>query len=191
MKRKRIRIVLVGSTCLLSWLGMMIVHEAGHVLHAWLSGGRVEKVVLHPLTISRTDVDPNPHPLFVVWGGPIWGCLLPLAAAFALKKWGRPGLHFALFFAGFCLIANGVYLGSGYWFPVGDAEQLIELGTPAWLLLCFGAAAVSGGLSMWHQLGRRFGLNSDGELPGAKAATAVTFIVVLIALIEIALSDRR
>jgi hypothetical protein len=45
----------------LSWLAMMAIHEFGHVLHALVSGARVERVVLHPLAISRTDVSPNPH----------------------------------------------------------------------------------------------------------------------------------
>jgi len=31
---------------------MQSVHEAGHVLAAWLAGGRVERLVLHPVTIS-------------------------------------------------------------------------------------------------------------------------------------------
>src|SRR4051794_27203810 len=72
--------VLITSILLASWLGMQAVHELGHVVGAWLTGGRVARVVLHPLTISRTDFDKNPHPLIVVWAGPILGCVLPLAA---------------------------------------------------------------------------------------------------------------
>lgn len=63
--------ILIGSTLLGSWLGMQAVHELGHVAGAWLTGGRVERVVLHPLTISRTDLATNPHPLPVVWAGPV------------------------------------------------------------------------------------------------------------------------
>lgn len=59
--------VLIGSTVLGSWLGMQAVHEAGHVVGAWLTDGRVARVVLHPLTISRTDLAENPRPLAVVW----------------------------------------------------------------------------------------------------------------------------
>jgi len=44
-----ISVVLAGS-----WWAMQAVHEFGHVLGAWLTGGRVERVVLSPLTISRT-----------------------------------------------------------------------------------------------------------------------------------------
>ena len=37
---------LVAVTGAASWYGMMIVHELGHVAGAWLSGGRVARVVL-------------------------------------------------------------------------------------------------------------------------------------------------
>ena len=61
------REILMASTLLGSWLGMQAVHELGHVFGAWLTGGRVQQVVLHPLTISRTDLAENPSPLVVVW----------------------------------------------------------------------------------------------------------------------------
>ena len=65
------QIILIGTFIGFSWLGMQAVHELGHVLGAILTGGRVTTVVLHPLTISRTDVFPNPHPLIEVWAGAI------------------------------------------------------------------------------------------------------------------------
>ena len=57
---------------------MMAVHEFGHVLHAWASGGVVAQVSLPLLSFSKTDLSQNPHPLFVAWGGAIWGCIIPL-----------------------------------------------------------------------------------------------------------------
>src|SRR5260221_4916233 len=50
------QIILIVSTLLGSWLGMQAVHELGHVIGAWLTGGQVSQVVLHPLTISRTHL---------------------------------------------------------------------------------------------------------------------------------------
>jgi hypothetical protein len=82
--------LLLVSLAAFSWLAMQAVHELGHVLHAGLSGGAVERVVLHPLDISRTDVSPNPHPLFVAWGGAAWGCSIPLALWAAVRWLARP-----------------------------------------------------------------------------------------------------
>jgi len=78
--RRLEQIVLIGTFLGFSWLAMQAVHELGHVAAARLTGGTVTQVVLHPCTISRTDVSPNPRPLVVVWAGPLVGATLPLLA---------------------------------------------------------------------------------------------------------------
>jgi hypothetical protein len=57
------QILLILFTLAFSWLAMQVVHELGHVTGAKLSGGQVVRVVLHPLTISQTQIGENPHPL--------------------------------------------------------------------------------------------------------------------------------
>src|SRR5262245_57164104 len=106
MKRLH-QVVLIGSTVLGSWLGMQAVHESGHVLGAWWTGGRVAQVVLQPLTISRTDLADNPCPLVVVWAGPVVGVVVPLLLWGLAAAAGLPGAFVLRFFAGFCLLANG------------------------------------------------------------------------------------
>jgi hypothetical protein len=39
---------------------MQAVHEFGQVAGAWLAGRQVARVVLPPLTLSRTDLAHNP-----------------------------------------------------------------------------------------------------------------------------------
>src|SRR5262245_50003137 len=128
MPHRPLQALLIVATVAWSWLAMQVVHEFGHVVHAWMSGGHVTKVVLNPLEISRTDVQPNPSPQFVTWGGPVWGSLLPLAAWFVARRLGWARAWFLRFFAGFCLIANGGYLLAGSFYPAGDAETLIQSG---------------------------------------------------------------
>jgi hypothetical protein len=139
----------------LAWQLMMLVHETGHVFHALLSGGRGISIYFHPLDFSRTDVLHNPHPLFVVWGGPIWGALLPLGMWWVIRRLRRRDTFLTRGFAGFCLIVNGGYLGVGWTVMAGDAADLRQMGTPVWLLIATGAVAFSGGLYLWHSLPRR------------------------------------
>jgi hypothetical protein len=138
-----------------SWLAMMAVHEAGHVLHAWGTGGRVVRVELPLVGFSRTDVLPNPRPTVVAWGGAIWGCVIPLTAWALCPRRARRVRTALQWFAGFCLIANGLYLGVGWVDRVGDAGDLLRHGTPAWSLVGFGVIASGGGLYLWHRLGAR------------------------------------
>lgn len=118
------QVTLVLSTLALCWLWMMIVHEFGHVVAAWMFGETVTKVVLHPLTISRTDTTHDKHPLLVVCGGPVLGSLIPLAGLLAVHFLRYRFVYLCRFFAGFCLIANGAYLGVGSSFSIGDAGDL-------------------------------------------------------------------
>ena len=177
------RTVLILSTLLGSWLGMQAVHELGHVLGAWITGGRVARVVLHPLTISRTDVVENPHPLFVVWAGPFVGVLLPLLfwGCFAKLK---PSIGFLpRFFAGFCLLANGLYIGIGSFDRVGDCGEMLKHGSPVWLLWGFGLLTAPVGLWLWHDQGRHFGWGTSAvEVSRAATLTSVVACLVLLAL---------
>jgi len=177
--------LLIFSTLAFSWLAMQVVHELGHVMHAWASGGAVVRVYLHPLNISRTDVAMNSHPLFVAWGGVIWGCALPLVL-FGLVRWLRPAeAYLPAFFAGFCLISNGAYLAAGSWAEVGDAGDLIRHGSPQWLLVAFGLPACGLGFRLWHRLGPNFGLGLARGQVDRRAAYGVTFALIVLVLVEL------
>jgi hypothetical protein len=154
MNRKMLVLAAVplGIVC---WLGMEAFHELGHLIGAWASGGKVQQVVLDPLTISRTDVSPNPHPLVVVWAGPIIGVVLPLAVAIVLSGAGRLLSRSLFFFAGFCLIANGLYIGVGSFEAIGDAGDMLRHGSRRLTLILFGAVSALFGLWVWHCLTRR------------------------------------
>ena len=175
--------ILIGSFLPLCWLGMMIVHEAGHVAGAMLSGGTVIRLILHPLAISRTDVGPNPVPWFVVWAGPIVGCLLPLCGwqLCTFRRWRFAWLP--RFFAGFCLVSNGAYIGIGSIEQIGDAGDMVRSGSSVWCLWLFGAITVPAGFVFWHGLGHHFGLGEARGNVDSRAAwiTIVMLIVVLAA----------
>jgi len=150
---KRLRPILLVSGLYFCWLAMMAVHEAGHVLHAWLTGGTVSAVRIPLLGFSVTEFSTNPSPHFVAWGGPIWGCMLPLLLDALWRATRLPGRRWVQFFAGFCLVANGAYLGVGWTTGAGDAGDLVTYGTPVWVLVAFGLVTGGTGLYLWHLLG--------------------------------------
>lgn len=176
---------MIGLTLASCWYGMMLVHELGHVLHGVLGGAEVRRLVWRPDAFSRTDFGRNPSPEFVVWGGFVWGMLIPLALLGVARLVRMPHLFLLRFFAGFCLVVNGAYLGAGAVVPAGDTEELLRLGTPAWVLAVVGIPVAAAGLLMWNGLGRCFGLGGEavprgalGVVIGAAAALGAGMAVV-------------
>src|ERR1043166_7017469 len=129
VRDRTLQFVLIVSTLAISWLGMMVVHEFGHVLFGWSSGARVARVSLSPLEFSRTDMQKYPHALFVAWGGALIGSVLP---RFVSRSWCRlqwPAWFVIRFFAGFCLVANGIYLGVVSFIPnaADPGDMIVEV----------------------------------------------------------------
>jgi hypothetical protein len=173
--------LLIVSFIGFSWLAMQVVHELGHVLVARMTGGEVIKVALHPLIVSRTDLGENPHPLAVVWGGPIVGSVLPLIVFGLAAVCRMPGVYLFRFFAGFCLIANGVYIGVGWLLAEGaDPWVMRENGTPVWVLVVFGLLTVPLGLYLWHRQGPHFGLGvAKGQVSKRGALVSAALFLAL------------
>jgi hypothetical protein len=173
---------------LLCWLLMQAVHEAGHALAGWLVGDHVVQVVLHPLSISRTDLSPGLQPVWTTVAGPLCGVTMPLfmwgiAAACRLSP-----RHWLRFFAGFCLIANGAYLGMAVVAPVGDAEVLLQQGVPIWVLGLFGLVTVPMGFGLWHGLGAEFGWGPNGRAIAWRETGILGALLLLVVVIECASS---
>jgi hypothetical protein len=85
------------------------------------------------------------------------------------------------FFAGFCLVANGIYIGAGGPAGVGDARDMLSYGCPLWVLIVFGIATVAPGLYLWHGLGPRFGLKpSRGGVDVAAVWLAWGLLVLVV-----------
>ena len=185
--------VLVGSTILVSWLGMMIVHEAGHATVAIITAGHVQRVVLPVVGFSRTDVLPNPRPLAVAWGGPVIGEMLPAVAlaVAALVRW--LAAYLLRFFAGFCFVANGAYIGAASFQQEGDAYPMLLFGSKPWQLWIFGIISVVIGLWLWNGLGEFFGIgpNPREVKKGHALGVAILLGVIVVGEEVLAVVTRR
>lgn len=160
---------------------MQAVHELGHIIFTLASGGQIEKVVLHPLTFSRTDVSVNPHPLIQVWAGPVVGAFLPLAIFAAIRFMKTIYLPMFRFFAAFCCIANGSYIGFSPNNQVLDTGIMLSLGCSRWHLLLFGVPMIALGLWLLNGTGKIFGLGvPEGKInPKHLWASSTLFIGII------------
>ena len=189
MKRP-FQITFVIAFLLLSWLLMQVVHEAGHVIAAWMSGGVVENVILHPLQISRTDFAINPKPLLVVWSGPVLGCLFPilLSGFFRIKE--NSYRYLLDGFTGFCLVANGIYLAAGAFDSFGDGGDILRYGGTRIQLIIFGLIGVPSGLFLWHTVSTHFGFGDRKGMVENSHCIACVLILGFVVLIEVALARQ-
>jgi len=167
------------SVAMLSWYGMMAVHELGHVLATYATGGTVIEVVLEPWSISHTEYGELPRPGIVVWAGPLIGALLPLVVV----PFGKVGQ----FFAGFCLVANGAYIGLGSFEGVGDCALMLLTGSPRWPMWIFGLVTFPSGLYLWHRLGAladywRWPCSSRAAYTAAGTLAGVVAVLTILAV---------
>ncbi|MEK6701657.1 MAG: hypothetical protein AABZ53_05295 [Planctomycetota bacterium] len=181
----RHRAILILLTLLSSWYAMMIVHECGHILAALATGSKIDRVLLPWIGFSQTEISKYVHPTFVVAAGPALGVTLPLAAWLACHRltWA-PLLRF---FAGFCLVANGGYIASAIVHAAGDADDLVALGVPSWILGVAGCISVAAGLQLWNGLAPSFGLAPTGIPAGSlrRASFACALVLALVLAVNV------
>jgi hypothetical protein len=105
----------------------------------------------------------------------------------ARRLW-RCGSFLFRFFAGFCIIANGAYIGAGSFGRIGDAGTMLRYGSRAWQLWVFGLVATALGLFLWNGLGCEFGF---GEAKGrVSRGASIDCLIALLAVVAIELTVR-
>jgi uncharacterized membrane protein YidH (DUF202 family) len=185
MTDRAFQALLIVSFVTFSWLGFMVVHEFGHILVGWTTGASLSHVTLHPLQISWSTFAPNPHPQLVAWGGPVLGSLLPLGLIAIVRAFRAIETYLFQFFAGFCLIANGVYMLIDAFDRGGDAGTLLSHGASAWQIILFGLITAPLGFWCWHGLGSHFGLGAGRGRVSRTAAFASAALLVITVTAEL------
>lgn len=183
--RRLPQLILILTTLANAWLLMQAVHELGHVVGGLLTGAVIKRIVLHPTEISRTDFGANPSPLIACWSGPVLGAMLPVMVWLLAQRQRQLYTYWLKFLAGFCLIANGAYLAVGVREGVGDAGDLLRLGSQPWQLYLFGAITIPAGLWLWNGLGESFGLGKNAKPVTWSAAMGSSSLLMATIAVEL------
>jgi len=91
-----------------SWCVMVVSHETGHIIGGNCGGGTMIDADIRPWHLPYSIFDPDPHPLITLWSGLLLGVTFPLLLAIVGRR------HELWFVAGFCMLANGLYIGTGW-----------------------------------------------------------------------------
>ena len=126
------------------------------------------------------------------------GAALPLLAFMLAAGLRVPGLYLFRFFAGFCLIANGVYIGIGYLeglrnYIAADSIVIVMNGSHPITLALFGLLTIPLGLFLWHRQGACFGLaEAHGRVqPWAVVASVILFACITVTEVVINIINSR
>lgn len=142
------RIVTLFAGFVIGMHAAVLLHEFGHVLGFWYSGGTVVRIVMQaPLPAGHVNGHgPKELAHFWVWGGVVFGSIITVAPlAIAMRRRFPPLICFAaLMTAAFCLGHNGMYLFIGSVIPFSDAFDMINLGAPRWFLFVLGVPLIIG-----------------------------------------------
>jgi hypothetical protein len=121
------------------------------------------------------------------------GVLLPLAVLLAARVGRLEWRYTVQFFAGFCLIANGGYLGAGSFSRIGNASDpgvMLQLGSSIGLLWLFAAVTFPLGLYLWNGLGPHFGLAAAAGNVDRRVAYSSGVLLLVVIFLEATSSPR-
>jgi hypothetical protein len=96
-----------------------------------------------------------------------------------------PGSFVLRFFAGFCLIANGLYISLGSFGRIGDCGEMLGHGSALWQLWLFGLVTVPVGIWLWHGQGAEFGVGKSPKVVSPAIAYAMLGIVLTVVAAEL------
>jgi hypothetical protein len=98
-----------------------------------------------------------------------------------------PTAHLFRFFAGFCLVANGVYIGPMSFTPAGDPADLLRYGCPQWVMLVFGAVSIAAGFALWHGQSAKFGFGRESRPILWRHVLGTATLLAVVVAMELAL----
>jgi small basic protein len=154
------RALFVFGSFSFGWVLGIVLHELGHALAMWLTGGIVERITITPFSWPYTYYGSAPrYPQFTTWAGLLIGSALGLVVVFGVRKRTTPYL-LPFLFAGLAPMLNGggYYLVDTFVSKQGDATDLIRAGVPEYVVIGAGILFLAVGAGFVIRYAYRLGL---------------------------------
>jgi len=162
---------LLKSTLLLLWSlafgynASKTLHELGHAIAYWITGGTVEGIIIHPFSWSYCiPSSVSEYPNFTTWGGVVFGTIMGLMLVALVWRWRGPYVMLAFMTGVVACLHNGFYLifdclAESH----GDSMILISGGTPKAVVIVVGLLMFGTGFILAGMCLRLIGIrSSDG-----------------------------
>lgn len=177
------RVLLLSGAFSFAYPLSTFLHEAGHVVAAWVTGGVVREFVIHPFSSSYVEIEPDPAPLATHAAGVLLGPALALLAALLCPRRAPSPVSLLVGLTAACAFAaSGIYVVVGTVLDKGDPATLMHLGWPATWLVGGGAVGLCVGLAWAIHLIRGNGFH-HASLLGTMAVVTLALAPYLSALV--------
>ena len=117
------------------------LHEHGHAIAAWATGGKVCRIVFHPFSwsyVNHYSSKPG-YENIVTWAGPLFAVFVGLLLLIIVWRWHRPNIMPVLMIGVVACCKDGSYLIISCLANTrGDGATLVKHGTPLVVVVAVG-----------------------------------------------------
>ncbi len=122
------------------WILGIVLHELGHAVAMWLTGGIVDRITITPFSWSYTYYGSTPkYPQFTTWSGTLLGSLFGAIILLISSKKATPYVVPFLFMGVSPMLnGGGYYVIDPFISKRGDPTSLVRSGVPMYIVLGVG-----------------------------------------------------
>ena len=162
LSRVGVRVALLLGAFVSGQLAQRAVHELGHAIGTWVTGGEVYRIILHPFLEGRCEHSTTSFPMITTLAGVGFSILVGSVAILLSRRYHHPMLAPLVMMGIAAFFSSGFYYIVGVIIPFGDPGYLTNaLGASSILVLLFGISMVGLGIvAATPALGPVFGMGS-------------------------------
>lgn len=162
------------------------LHEHGHAIAAWATGGKVYRIVFHPFSWSYVNhyVSKAEYRNSIIWAGPLFAVFIGLLLIMIVWRWRRPSLLPVLMAGVVACTKDGAYLIISCLANIrGDGAILVKHGTPLVVVVAVGVILFAIGIVLAFTCLSLLGISPENKIKSRILILGGGFLPYLIAML--------